>query len=158
MPFAKLYLYMKSTILGFLLIIFSTSAVLAVEKKEIDAIFKAKCMDCHSNETVMPWYATLPIVKDIIGADIEKGKSYFMLPSEFFAYQDLQSIPKHVVKRLQNEISHDTMPPILYKFGHFDKIVSADEKKKILEFARTFGLRDEDLETRGYAKLMMAHK
>jgi cytochrome c peroxidase len=125
---------MRSKIFALLLTFLLGSAAQAVEKKEIDAIFKAKCMDCHSNETVMPWYATLPIVKDIIGADIEKGRSYFMLPSEFFAYQDLQSIPKHVVKRLQNEVRHDAMPPILYKFGHFDKIVSADEKKKILEF------------------------
>ncbi len=128
---------MKSKILGFLLIAAcSFGSAFASDKKDIDAIFKAKCMDCHSNETVLPWYASLPIAKQIIGADIEKGRAYFRLPRDFFAYEDLESLPKHVVKRLEFQIEHDTMPPTLYRFGHFDKILSSDEKNQILNFLK----------------------
>lgn len=131
---------MKLNFLLFLVIAFSCNAAFASEqitaKKKIDAIFKAKCMDCHSGETVMPWYATLPIAKDVIGNDIKKGRAYFRLPRDFFAYEDLESLPKHVVKRLEYQIEHDEMPPVLYRFGHFDKILSGDEKKQILDFLK----------------------
>lgn len=131
---------MKSKILGFLLIFFILLPAKAVEKKlekkKIDAIFKAKCMDCHSNETVLPWYASLPIAKDLIGNDIKKGRAYFRLPRDFFAYEDLESLPKHVVKRLELEIGNDEMPPWLYRFGHWDKILSSEEKTKILNFLK----------------------
>lgn len=125
---------MKRIFLSLVIVFLNSLAAHAVEKKDIDAIFKAKCMDCHSNETVLPWYASLPIAQQVIGADIEKGRAYFRLPRDFFAYQDLESIPKNVRVRLEHEIKHDAMPPLLYRFGHFDKIISAEEKQMILDF------------------------
>jgi cytochrome c peroxidase len=122
----------RSFVLIFLF--FLQSSAYAVEKREIDSIFKAKCMDCHSNETHLPWYAELPIAKQLITADINKGRSYFLFSRDFFQYENHEDIPKHVIKRLQHEIAHDYMPPYIYRFAHLDKIISQEEKQKILAF------------------------
>jgi cytochrome c peroxidase len=130
---------MKLKFLLILLIFISVSPISAVEKKEIDLIFKAKCMDCHSNETVLPWYASLPLVKGFIASEVKKGKAYFMLPGDFFAYEDLESLPKHVVKRLDYQIERDEMPPFLYRLGHWDRVITPKEKESILIFLRGLG-------------------
>lgn len=124
---------MLSIALGFL-IVFSSVQALAIEKEEIDSIFKVKCMDCHSDKTVFPWYSNLPIAKDLIKSDIEKGKTYFEIERDFLNYSDLESLPLHVIKRLEYQVVHDEMPPSLYRFAHWDKIFTKKEKQKILDF------------------------
>lgn len=104
------------------------------ERNNIEAIFKAKCMDCHSDQTDYPWYFDLPIAKDIIKADIEKGKSYFHLQNDLFQYENDKDIPKHVIARLEHEIKRDAMPPIQYKLAHWDRIITKTEEVEILDW------------------------
>lgn len=91
-------------------------------------------MDCHSDQTEYPWYFELPVVKDIIKADIEKGKSYFHLQKDLFNYQNDKDIPKPVIAKLEHEISHDAMPPIQYKIAHFDRVITKTEEVEILDW------------------------
>ena len=144
MLFARI-LSVKKIFLFLALVVFSQLSVQAIEKSQVDAIFRAKCMDCHSNETVLPWYAELPIAKQLIANDINKGRAFFDLAKEFFAYEDLESLPRHVVKRLEHEIKTDSMPPMLYRLGHMDRIVSQDEKKLILDFLAGVDIDDDGI-------------
>jgi hypothetical protein len=124
-----LSLLMKALIFAILLIFPFTAQ--AVEKAEIDTIFRAKCMDCHSQKTIYPWYSSLPLVKNLIQHDIEEGMSYFQIERDFI---DNDQVAKQVLIRLKHEIKNDKMPPVIYRFAHLDKILSANEKEKILEF------------------------
>lgn len=104
------------------------------ERQNVEAIFKAKCMDCHSDHTDYPWYFNMPIAKDIIKADIEKGKSYFHLQNDLFKYENDKDIPKQVITRLEHEISRDAMPPIQYKLAHWDRVITKTEETEILNW------------------------
>jgi cytochrome c peroxidase len=110
------------------------SSAKSTEREAVEKIFRAKCMDCHSDETNYPWYFNLPVAKDIIQADIRKGKAYLHLQEDLFDYKNEKDIPKHVIARLEKEIRRDNMPPIQYKLAHWDKIVNPDEKQQILRW------------------------
>lgn len=126
---------MKNLILLWALFFISISVnAKTAERKEIEAIFKAKCMDCHSDQTKYPWYFNMPIAKDIIQADIRKGKSYFHLQNDLFQYDNDKDIPKHIISALKYEIEHDSMPILPYKLMHWDKVISVIEKEKILNW------------------------
>ena len=52
------------------------------------ALTKRACFDCHSNETVWPWYSNVAPVSWLIYRDVSKGREHFnfsewdMHPSE----------------------------------------------------------------------------
>ncbi|MBW2733256.1 MAG: heme-binding domain-containing protein, partial [Deltaproteobacteria bacterium] len=40
-------------------------------------LLESKCANCHTAEPKLPFYASLPLVKGIVQADITKGRRYF---------------------------------------------------------------------------------
>ena len=91
-------------------------------------------MDCHSDQTVYPWYAQLPIVQSVIQADIDKGKKYFHLEKELFAIEDDKDLPKYIFARLTDVIKNDSMPPIQYRVAHWDKVLTKQDKQALTEW------------------------
>lgn len=102
---------------------------------KVEEIFKAKCSDCHTKSTVYPWYFKMPIAKDIIQKDIDEAHSFFDMEEEFFDIKNDYDIAKHVIVRIQREVEHNAMPPLKYRALHWDKWLSAEEKKTILDWA-----------------------
>lgn len=41
---------------------------------EVTAIFKRSCMDCHSNQTVWPWYSYVAPVSWLVEKDVRRGR------------------------------------------------------------------------------------
>ena len=42
--------------------------------KEVKAVFRRSCYDCHSNETRWPWYADVAPMKWVVRRDVEQGR------------------------------------------------------------------------------------
>ena len=42
--------------------------------KEVDAILRRSCYDCHSNETRWPWYSYVAPVSWLVAKDVEEGR------------------------------------------------------------------------------------
>jgi len=49
----------------------------AWDSPETRALAKRACFDCHSNETVWPWYAHVAPVRWLVVNDAEKGRKAF---------------------------------------------------------------------------------
>jgi hypothetical protein len=45
------------------------------DKPETRALAKRGCFDCHSNETVWPWYSHVAPASWLLQSDVEKGRS-----------------------------------------------------------------------------------
>lgn len=41
---------------------------------EVKAVLKRACYDCHSNETVWPWYANVAPVSILLARDVNEGR------------------------------------------------------------------------------------
>lgn len=51
------------------------SAPLALPSGEVGEILVAACVDCHSNETVWPWYAGVAPAKFLVAKHVKDGRS-----------------------------------------------------------------------------------
>jgi mono/diheme cytochrome c family protein len=49
----------------------------AWDSPETRTLFFQACRDCHSNETVWPWYSHIAPVSWLVQADVEEGRSHF---------------------------------------------------------------------------------
>ncbi|MEJ2190683.1 MAG: heme-binding domain-containing protein [Acidobacteriota bacterium] len=52
------------------------------EAQGVAAAYAEKCMDCHSKNTVMPFYAKFPIAKGLIERDITQARERFDIERE----------------------------------------------------------------------------
>lgn len=118
----------------FLSIQLSANAI--TKRQKVEKILKTKCMDCHSNETVYPWYYNFPIAKQLMDADIQKGRAFFDLKTEIFNLENEKDISKSTLSRLAHEIETDSMPLLQYKLAHWNTIITAEDKKIILSWIK----------------------
>jgi hypothetical protein len=43
---------------------------------ELEAVLRRSCFDCHSNETVWPWYSRLAPVSWLVAHDVNEGREH----------------------------------------------------------------------------------
>lgn len=93
------------------------------------------CFDCHSNETVWPWYSNIAPISWAVQNDVEEGREKLNF-SEWDGSQDGDEAAETVRDR--------SMPPTQYLLAHASARLS-DAELVALErgLAATFGDEDE---------------
>jgi hypothetical protein len=89
------------------------------------ALAQRACFDCHSNETVWPWYTNVAPVSWLIIMDTVKGRQHLN-----FSEWGLQ---RAEVDKVEREISGGSMPPSNYILLHPDAALSAAEKQQLID-------------------------
>lgn len=105
-----------------------------IDRLKAEAILAKKCMDCHSMKTVYPWYYNLPVIKDLMDADIAKGRAMLDLPESVFNIKNDKDIPKPTLLKIKSAVVDDWMPPIQYKAAHWDRIITKEDKQIISDW------------------------
>jgi hypothetical protein len=94
------------------------------DSAETRTFAKKACFDCHSNETVWPWYTSIAPGSWLIYKDVVEGRNEFN-------FSDWQAQPKKH-KRLAEVINAGVMPPPQYLLLHPDARLSASERQQFL--------------------------
>jgi mono/diheme cytochrome c family protein len=89
------------------------------------ALAQRACFDCHSNETVWPWYTNVAPVSWLIIMDTVKGRQHLN-----FSEWGLQ---RAEVDKVEREISGGSMPPSNYILLHPDAALSVAEKQQLID-------------------------
>ena len=97
--------------------------------EEIRTIFKNSCYDCHSNQTIYPWYSNIAPVSWMLKSHINKGRENMNF-SEWGDYSPDEQ--KDILETCQEKIKADEMPLSSYTLIHSN--AKFDEKKKALLF------------------------
>jgi hypothetical protein len=93
---------------------------------EVGAILERSCNDCHSNQTVWPWYSQLAPVSWLLTRDVNEGRRNLNL-SEWGKYNQRQAARK--LKEMCEQVEHDEMPLWFYLPLHpTAKLTDADRK------------------------------
>ena len=100
----------------------------------VAAILKVSCYDCHSNNTLYPWYSVLQPGAWFMAQHIKKGKEELNF-DEFNNYSKRRKKAK--IKSIISQIEKDEMPLKSYRMMHGNARLSADEKKELLDFFNT---------------------
>lgn len=103
----------------------------------IQNLLKTSCYDCHSNNTIYPWYNKVQPVSWFLEHHIKEAKAALNF-SEFGSYSKRKQ--KSKLKGIMSEIKEDEMPLFSYTLMHKDAILSEDEKLLLKNWLT--GLRD----------------
>lgn len=82
------------------------------------------CFDCHSNETVWPWYSNIAPVSWLIQHDVDEGRRKLNF-SEW-------NRPQDELDEITEVIREGEMPPIYYVMLHPEAKLSQTEKETLI--------------------------
>ena len=92
---------------------------------DVMAVFKRACYDCHSNETIWPWYSRIVPVSLLIEDDVNEGRFHL----NFSEWGDLSRKKKAKIKEeIWEMIEKGKMPLGKYIFMHPEAELGARDK------------------------------
>jgi hypothetical protein len=99
---------------------------------DVQGILKTSCNDCHSNNTVYPWYFNIQPVRWWLGNHIEDGKKEVNF-DEFASYSLRRQFKKF--KEIKEQVEEDEMPLSSYTLIHRNSVLSNEQKENIIKWA-----------------------
>jgi exonuclease VII small subunit len=108
-------------------------------------ILQVACYDCHSNNTRYPWYTDIQPVAWWLNDHVKEGKQELNF-SEFGSFTTKRKVKK--LQKIVHEVEDGGMPLDSYTWIHKDAVLSADEKKMLIEWAK--GLAQQITVQTGY--------
>jgi hypothetical protein len=90
----------------------------------VRSILRRACYDCHSNETVWPWYSRVAPVSWLVASDVLEGREKLNF-STWNRYNGKKQT--ELLKEIRNEVEEGEMPPITYRMIHKDARITAEE-------------------------------
>jgi len=104
----------------------------------IQSILKTACYDCHSNNTVYPWYSKIQPVDWWLTDHINEGKTELNF-DEFTTYNLRRQYRK--LDEVMKQVKDGEMPLNSYTWIHNDARLSDEQKNSIINWAGS--IRDE---------------
>lgn len=91
----------------------------------VDEILRRSCYDCHSNETVWPWYSRVAPASWLIARDVAQGRQHL----NFSTWNRLSPAERvHALEEAWEEIEAGQMPLAIYTPLHPDaRLTDADK-------------------------------
>lgn len=99
------------------------TSALAVDPN-VSTLFERSCHDCHSNNTVWPWYSQVAPVSWLVVSDVNRGRRAMNL-SEWNTVDGTKQ--RSLLTHICGEVKDGEMPPQAYKVVHRNAGVSTDD-------------------------------
>lgn len=95
------------------------------------------CFDCHSNDTVWPWYSNVAPISWLVQRDIDEGRQRL----NFSEWGQRRQESDDISKLIQNS----EMPPTQFPILHPDSRLTETEKQRLIHgFQAMFGSEQEE--------------
>jgi len=108
---------------------------------EVKAILKRACYDCHSNETIWPWYSRVAPVSWLLAWDVGEGREELNF-STWNRYS--QKKRDKIIKEIRKEVEEGEMPPWFYLPLHPDARLSDSDHSVLRAWATNVPSVSED--------------
>ena len=103
-------------------------------------LFKNACANCHSNETIYPWYSKIAPVSWLIESDVDEGREHFNVST-------WGTQKKNKGDEAAKELKSGDMPPWFYLPTHPEARLTKEQTQELITgLEKTFGKDDEDLD------------
>ena len=97
------------------------------ETEAVIAVLQKKCMSCHTANPILPFYAKLPIAKQLMDRDIRLGSSHMNYVEEFLP-ETPRSVSEVALAKTEYVVNHNLMPPPQYLIMHWNHTISNSDK------------------------------
>jgi len=105
---------------------------------QIATLLKRACYDCHSNQTVYPWYGRISPVSWYLGRHIRKGKEKMNL-SGYGISEKSEGIG--LLVKICDELEDGTMPLKSYQIIHKEARLTQEERSLICDWANNEAMK-----------------
>lgn len=103
---------------------------------EIRTLFYEKgCDYCHTTKANMPFYASLPVAKQLMEHDIVTGYRHFNLIPTLQSLENGTAVPEADLAKIERVIEDNAMPPVQFKAVHLSSSLSDGQRMQILNWA-----------------------
>lgn len=100
----------------------------------IRRVLKTSCYDCHSNNSIYPWYSNIQPVSWWLKDHIDDGKKHL----NFDDFNNYGSEKKNdALSEIIETIEKAEMPLASYTFIHSDAKLSVDQQREIIKWAKS---------------------
>ena len=98
----------------------------------ISTILKSTCYDCHSNETIYPWYSNIAPVKWLVYSDINNAREEL----NFSEWKSLTKMDKaEILDDISTAVLEEEMPLKIYPLMHAEAKLSKADRESISKWA-----------------------
>jgi hypothetical protein len=87
------------------------------------ALAQRACFDCHSNETIWPWYSNVAPVSWLVQHDVDEGRKHLN-------FSDWSQV--HVAGEIPEVIKEGDMPPAIFLMNHPEARLTQSEKDALV--------------------------
>jgi hypothetical protein len=95
---------------------------------EIQPILHRACYNCHSNETVWPWYSNVAPISWLLASDVKEGRHHV----NFSTWEAYTSEAKsHKLAAIAEEVKSGDMPPWYYTLVHSEARLAPADRNAI---------------------------
>jgi hypothetical protein len=101
---------------------------------EVVSVLRRSCYDCHSNETIWPWYSRVAPVSWLVARDVHEGRSHLNF-SEWKTPPDAHQ--QEHLKELPKEVKGGDMPLWYYLPLHAAARLSPDDVGRLATWAES---------------------
>jgi hypothetical protein len=106
----------------------------------VSGILEKSCYDCHSNNTVYPWYTNIQPLGLWLQNHVNEGKKELNF-SEFLAYSPKKA--RHKMDEVIEMIKEGEMPLKSYTLIHKNATLSSEEKTTLTDWASALMIQIE---------------
>jgi hypothetical protein len=109
--------------------------------QNVSAILNRACADCHSSQTVWPWYSHVAPISWVVVDDVKTGRSHINLQD-----WEAQENPKEAAEHLSlicKEVREKGMPLFSYRLMHKKARLSSQEIDTICQWSQSVGAPSE---------------
>lgn len=99
--------------------------------EEIKNLVRNACYDCHSNETVWPWYAYVAPASLMIGHHVEEGREHLNF-SEWSSYETGKA--HHKLEECTEVLLENEMPMAGYVALHKEADITEEQRQALVSF------------------------
>jgi len=111
------------------------------ELARVARILGTKCANCHTSEFRLPWYAKLPVLKDLIRKDVQTGLRYMDLVTAVIPEKG-KPVAEAALAKIEHAVERGTMPPLEYRLLHWNGGLGAAEKADLLAWVQGIRARE----------------
>jgi hypothetical protein len=98
---------------------------------DVELILRTACYDCHSKETMYPWYSYVAPVKWLIIRDVNLGRDDL----NFSEWGNLKSKDRiKLLDKISEEVEEGNMPLPIYTVAHQDASLSNEQREVLINW------------------------
>lgn len=117
-------------------------AALYTTPEGVKEILRVSCNDCHSNNTIYPWYSRVQPVAWWLNYHVTDGKR--KLNFDEFATYNLRR-QYHKLEETEEMVSNNEMPLKSYTLAHREAVLSEHQKQVLIDWSKSIRQQMEAL-------------